>query len=135
MLDHVFHSNIIAYFQQNRYVRLGIYTDLFTLNCVFKYSKLRYNNHIMSFRHKKRVKYTELSKYLWKLKDENADYNLQWTIKAYASPYKCGRRKRDLCITEKMIIARSDPKKLLKKRTKLVYKCRHRNKFLLSNIK
>ena len=39
--------------------------------------KLRYNNHTMSFRHKKREKDTELSKYLWKLKEENADYNLQ----------------------------------------------------------
>ena len=77
--------------------------------------KLRYNNHTMSFRHKKRVNDTELSKYLWKLKEENADYNLQWSIKAYASPYKCGTRKCDLCFTEKMIIVRSDPKKLLKK--------------------
>ena len=39
--------------------------------------KLCYNNHTMSFRHKKRVNNTELSKYLWKLKEENADYNLQ----------------------------------------------------------
>ena len=31
MLDHVFHTNIIAYCQQNRYVRLAIYTDIFTL--------------------------------------------------------------------------------------------------------
>ena len=30
-LDHLFHINIIAYCQQNRYVRLAIYTDLFTL--------------------------------------------------------------------------------------------------------
>ena len=29
-----------------------------------------------------------------------------------------------------MIIARSDPKKLLNKRTELVSKCRHRNNFL-----
>ena len=35
--------------------------------------KLHYNNHIMSFRHKKRVNDTELSKYLWKLKEEKAD--------------------------------------------------------------
>ena len=27
----MFHTNIIAYCQQNRYVRLAIYTDLFTL--------------------------------------------------------------------------------------------------------
>ena len=69
--------------------------------------KLRYNNHTMSFRHKKRVNDTELSKYLWTLKEENAGYNLQWSIKAYASP----------CLTEKMNIAKSDPKKLLNERT------------------
>ena len=33
-LDHVFYTNIIAYCQQNRYVRLAIYTDIFTLNGV-----------------------------------------------------------------------------------------------------
>ena len=79
----------------------------------------------MSFRYKKRENDTELSKYLWKLKEGNTDHNLQWSIKAYASPYKCGTRKCDLCLTEKMIIARSDPKKLLKKRIELVSKCRH----------
>ena len=30
-LDHIFHANIIAYCQQNQYVRLAIYTGLFTL--------------------------------------------------------------------------------------------------------
>ena len=96
--------------------------------------KLRYNNQTMSFRHKKRVNDTELSQYLWKLKKDNADYNLQWSIKAYASLYKCGTRKCDLCLTEKMIIDRSDSRKLLNKRRELVFKCRHRNKFPLSNI-
>ena len=97
--------------------------------------KLHYNSHIMSFRHKKHGNDTKLSKYLRKSKEENADYNLQWSMKAYASPYKCGTRKCDLYLTEKMIIARFDPKKLLNKRTELVSKCRHRNKFLLSNLK
>ena len=65
--------------------------------------KLRLNNHTMSFRHKKRVKDTELSKYLWKLREEKVDCNLQWSIKAYA-PYKYGTRKCDLCFTENIII-------------------------------
>ena len=39
--------------------------------------KLRYNNQTMSFRHKKRVSHTELSKDLWKMKEESVDYNLQ----------------------------------------------------------
>ena len=34
-LDHVFHTDITAYCQQNCYVRLAIYTDLFTLNYNF----------------------------------------------------------------------------------------------------
>ena len=38
--------------------------------------ELRYNNHTMSFRHNRRVNNRELSKYLRKLKEENADYNL-----------------------------------------------------------
>ena len=37
--------------------------------------KLPYNNRTMSFRHKKRVNDTELSRYLWKLKKENVDCN------------------------------------------------------------
>ena len=69
------------------------------------------------------------------IKEENIEYNLQWSIKAYASPYKCVTRKCDMCLTEKMTIARSDSKKLLNTRTEFVSKCRHRNKFLLSNIK
>ena len=85
----------------------------------------------MSFRHKKHEKDAELSKYLWKLKEENADYNLQGRIKAYVSRYKCGTRKRDLC-QKKIIIAISDPKRLLNKRTELVSKCRHKNKFFQS---
>ena len=42
--------------------------------------KLRCNNHTMSFRYKKCINNTGLSKYLWKLKEGNADCNLQWSI-------------------------------------------------------
>ena len=62
--------------------------------------KLRYNNLTMLFRHKNREKDAELSKYLWKLK-KNADHNLQWSIKVYASLYKCETRKCDLRLLKK----------------------------------
>ena len=75
--------------------------------------KLHYNNTNMSFRHKKHENNTELSKYLWKLK-ENTYYNLQWSIKAYASPYKCGTRKCDLCLTEKNDYCWIWPKEIVK---------------------
>ena len=56
-------------------------------------------------------------------------------IAACASPYRCGKRKCDLCLTEKYIIARADQKYLLNKRTEIISKCRHRNKYVLKNIK
>ena len=78
---------------------------------------------------------TELSKYIWKLKDLGKAFTLKCSIAAYASPYRYGTRFCDLCITEKYIIARADQKRLLNKCTKFISKCRHGNKFLLKNVK
>ena len=52
----------------------------------------------MSFRHKKRKNDIELPKYLWKLKEEKADSNLQRSIKAHASPYKYGGKENVNCV-------------------------------------
>ena len=45
--------------------------------------------------------------------------------------YVCGSQKCDLCICEKLLIARVDPNILLNKTDELVSKCWHRNKFTL----
>ena len=97
--------------------------------------KFRYNNHTNSFRNRYYEHATELSEHIWKLKDLEKTFVLKWSIAAYASPYRCGTRRCDLCITEKYIIARADQKRLLNKRTEFISKCRHRNKFLLRNVK
>ena len=97
--------------------------------------KFRCNNHTNSFRNRCYEHATELSKYIWKLKDLGKAFILKWSIAAYASPYRCGTRRCDLCITEKYIIARAGQKRLLNKRTEFISKCRHRNKFLLKNVK
>ena len=97
--------------------------------------KFRYNNHTNSFRNGYYEHATELSKYLWKLKDLEKAFILKWSIAAYASPYRCGTRRCDLCITEKYIIARADQKRPLNKRTEFISKCHHRNMFLLKNVK
>ena len=44
-------------------------------------------------------------------------------------------QKGDLCLREKYVIARAYQKNLLNKRTGLISKCRHRNKYILKNIK
>ena len=40
-------------------------------------------------------------------------------------------RKCDLCLSEKLLIARANPAGLLNNRDELVPKCRHMNKFTL----
>ena len=71
--------------------------------------KERYNNHTAAFRSKTKEKSTELSKYIWELKDNNINYNLKWHIATKAQPYVCGSRKCDLCLTEKLTIIKADP--------------------------
>ena len=96
--------------------------------------KSRYNNHTQSFRCLCHINDTELSKYFWTLKANGTYYHLKWSVKSYASCYKCDTRRCDLCLTEKMIIALADPKILLNKRTEMISKCHHRNKFILNKV-
>ena len=94
----------------------------------------RYNNHTKSFRHRKYESETELSKHVWMLKDLNKSYKMVWCIVARAPPYKSGSGRCALCLTEKSVSVRANLKGLLNKRTELISKCRHRNKYLLCNI-
>ena len=82
-----------------------------------------------------REKNTELSKYVWELKDKIINYFTNWDIAVKAQKYVCGSRKCDLCICEKLLIARADPNVLFIKRNELVSKCCHRNKFTLKCFK
>ena len=62
-------------------------------------------------------------------------YFINWDIAMKAQKYVCGSRKCDLCICEKLLIARADPNVLLNKRDELVSKYRHRNKFTFKYFK
>ena len=94
----------------------------------------RYNNHTKSFRHRECMNETELSKHVWNVKDHGLDNNLTWEIQKKASPYQCGSKRCDLSLSEKVSIICADPDTLLNKRTELISKCRHRNKFLLAKV-
>ena len=85
--------------------------------------KERYNNNIASFRNKSKEKSTELSKYIWELKNSIMNYDLKWSIAYKAHPYTGGTRKYDLCLTEKPAIMKADPESLLNTRDKFVSKC------------
>ena len=53
----------------------------------------------------------------------------------YATSYKCDARRCDLALSEKYVIARADQKHLLNKRTEIISKYGHRNKYLIRNVK
>lgn len=97
--------------------------------------KTRFNNHTKSFKHSKYQNDTELSKLIWQLKENSTPFELSWSIEKKAFPYKCGTRRCDLCLTEKVCIIRANPNGLMNKRTELLSRCRHRNKFLIANVK
>ena len=99
------------------------------------YIKPRISKHNTSFNHRQYEHETTLSTYISSLKDSGTPYTIRWSIAAKAKKLKCSATRCDLCLTEKMLIARSDHPGLLNSRSELLNKCRHRNKYLLNELK
>ena len=97
--------------------------------------KERYNNHTWSFINKSRHKSTELSNYIWELKENSENYTIDWLTAIKAQPYICETRKCDLCLGEKLLFARASSTRLLYKRDQLISKCPYMNKFTLKRFK
>ena len=70
--------------------------------------KGRHNNHTSSFKNRLQQKSIELSNYLWELKENRRIYTIDYLIAMKAHPYICGTRKCDLCLSEKLMIARAN---------------------------
>ena len=98
--------------------------------------KARYRNHLKSFRNEIYEKETELSKYIWQLKRSNINFNINWKILKKTTGFNPISRSCTLCLAEKLAIC-SFPNKnnLINKRSELISKCRHENKFLLVNTR
>ena len=82
---------------------------------------------------KKYAHSTALSKYVWDCKDKiKQTPEISWKIVKSAPAYTNTSKRCVLCLEEKMtIITYPDQEKLLNKRSELISKCRHENKFLL----
>ena len=97
--------------------------------------KERHSNHKRDFKYQKYCICTELGKYVWELKEKNIAPIIKWEIlsKVYGNP------KQNICIlclTEKLwIINFIHDNNYLNKKSELINKCRHFNKFLLRNVK
>ena len=76
----------------------------------------------------------ELTKYVWGLLHNKVSHTINWEVVANVQSYQCSNACCYLCLNEKLYIATHDWSSLLNKRSELVSKCRHKNKFLLSNF-
>ena len=97
--------------------------------------KTRFNNHNSSFNNTSKRNNTELSKYIWSLKDNNTNFNVTWKILEKAKAYSPANKQCHLCNSEKFYILYKPELSSLNKRHELVSKCRHSNKYILKNLK
>ena len=96
--------------------------------------KTRYNNHKLSFSHRNHSHDTILSKYIWDQKDNGTMQLHDQTVHYQrANPYHGHPSRCNLCSSEKLCILSADKSTLLNKRSELITKCRHENKFYAVN--
>ena len=65
--------------------------------------KKRFDGHNSNFRNKE-VKGTTLSKYIWKLKEDGKNFEINWKIFCNAKPFSPVNEQCALCTTEKFYI-------------------------------
>ena len=94
--------------------------------------KTRYSSHKTSFNNQRHMNDTELSKYVWDLKETGTQYKITWKILRHAEPYNPKSQRCQLCLWEKYFIITSNRQTTLNKRSELISTCKHRKKFLLS---
>jgi len=97
-------------------------------------SKYRYNNHTASFKNISRQNSTELSKYIWKLKDNKIAYEIKWKILARAQPCNKQSPLCKLCLLEKYFIICKPHLASVNSRNEIVTTCRYARKLLLENV-
>ena len=91
----------------------------------------------MSFNNEGHSTDTTLSKYVWEIKEKfKIMPPLKWSIIKSVQAYSNISKRCELRLQEKFeILHYPNPNELLNKRSELISKCSHVNKFLLSNYK
>ena len=97
--------------------------------------KERFNGHKTTFRHSNKRNNTELSKYVWKLKEQERPYNIKWAIIHRAKAYDNKSKRCQLCTLEKYYIICRPELGTLNKRNELASGCMHKAAYQYKNLK
>ena len=69
----------------------------------------KYNSHVMSFRNQTHESDLELSEFIWSLKDQNNEFNIQWSIfKNFSRSKPC-----NVCFLKRLVISNFKEKERL----------------------
>ena len=101
---------------------------------VFAIQPLRYRNHVCSFMNERYKHATELSKYIWSLRDKSIPYNIKWRKVKQARSYSNISKRCNLSLWEKYFIIYKPDMSTLNNRSELISNCRHPKKFLLKEV-
>ena len=102
------------------------------LGCTGTTFKERHANHKSDFKNEHRRHATKLSGYVWNLKEEGVQHEIKFKIVRKAKGYSPKTGMCNLCLNEKLMIMEADQNVYLNDRTEILNKCRHSNKYKLS---
>ena len=94
--------------------------------------KRRYYGHNSSFNNRD-ARQTSLSRHCWSLKDNNIQFDRQWTILAHAKPYNPVTKVCRLCLKEVYFILFQPQTASLNSKSEVFGWCKHRQRWTLSN--
>ena len=95
-------------------------------------AKDRITKHKKSFRDRTYHK-NSLSKYIWKLKDENKTFQIAWNILDQAKPYSPASKVCNLCTRETYYILFKRNLATLNRRDEFFGYCLHRRNYFIEN--
>ena len=96
--------------------------------------KERHYGHVSDFRHRSQKKSTTLSNFIWNCRDNGIEPEIEWSKVKSAKPYSLGSKRCDLCLSEKLEIAKDKTGRMLNRRREILNKCLHKENCKLSSI-
>ena len=94
----------------------------------------RYANHKISFNINRYKNDTKLSVEYWNLKARNSNPKVTWAVKNQFSAYNPQSKRCSLCLNEKLEILEDKETNLLNKKSEIILKFRHQNKYMLRTL-
>ena len=97
--------------------------------------KDRFRNHKSNFKTRNPKNATSLSKHIWKLQDQNIEYDVSWKIVSRAKPFNHVTNYCQLCTREKYFIIFQPEMASINSRNEIAGPCLHKHNKLLKKSK